>query len=101
MVVIPYAYYIVQNGLGKENASILYTEPTNEFMAQQGFPIVVESARHHSREAIESWCNERFTEDIIVFVNSLDYYKLGEYESNHKWYFQNQRDAILFKLKWR
>lgn len=101
MVVVPYAYYIVQKGLAKENASILYRRPTLEFMEEQGFPIVVESARHHIREEIERWCNERFTEDIIVFVDALDYFNSGEYDSNHRWYFRNRNDAMLFKLKWR
>lgn len=101
MVVIPYAYYIVQRGLAKENASILYREPELSFMKEQGFPFVVESAKHHNREEIEQWCNERFTNDIIVFVNSLDYFKLGEYETNHKWFFRDRGDAMFFKLKWR
>lgn len=104
MVVHDFNIVVIKHMMGKQQYNFLLSLPKDkeiEIMNELGFDKQIKTSDQFDADTMRGWCEDFLQDDAVLHINFLHFDLLTETgKAEYYWYFQNPKDAMLFKLKW-
>lgn len=103
MVVNTYSRFILnlKDKNERYNELLLSYVPDETILAECGFNTLVKTTDSNNAGSMSDWCKNNLHHDIILHIKFLSFdIPTGKGTAEYYWYFQNPKEAMLFKLKW-